>query len=174
MIEKKITATSASDEIRRLYEAAFPAEERIPWADLLRLIGRMPLDFTAYEENGAFIGFTIVYLRKTFNWFWYFAVEESLRGKGFGQKILTRLIEKYKSSANILDIESPEQPCENLEQRRRRHGFYLRNGFFDTHVSRTFGGITYTILESGGVTFTDKDYDDVIEELKKFWWRKDL
>lgn len=175
MIEKKITAVNASDAVRRLYETAFPKEEQIPWDDLMQLIDVMPLDFTAYYDGNTFIGLTIVYLRQSFNWFWYFAVEEELRGKGYGQQILTRLIEKHKDSANILDMESPDQqPCDNMEQRQRRHGFYLRNGFRDTHVCRTFEGITYTIMMLGEGTFTQKDYDDIIDELKQFWWREEL
>ena len=70
---------------------AFPEDEQIPWDDLMRLIGEMPLDFTAYYDGEEFIGFTIVYPRKSFSWFWYFAVSKELRGKGYGQQILTQL-----------------------------------------------------------------------------------
>ena len=78
----------------QLYETAFPEDEQIPWDDLMRLVGEMPLDFTAYYDGEDFIGFTIVYPRKSFNWFWYFAVCKELRGKGYGQQILTQLIER--------------------------------------------------------------------------------
>lgn len=47
MTTKQITAVNADEQ---LYNAAFPEEERIPWDDLLRLIGEMHLDFTAYYE----------------------------------------------------------------------------------------------------------------------------
>ena len=70
--------------------------------------------------------------RKTFNWYWYFAVREELRGKRYGQQILDQLIERYKGQTCVLDMESPyQQPCDNIEQRKRRHEFYLRNGFRD-------------------------------------------
>lgn len=174
MTERQITVDSSSAEIRQLYESAFPAEEQIPWSDLLRLVAVMPLDFTAYFDDDVFIGLTIVYPRKSFNWFWYFAVIDERRGHGYGQRILTRLKNKYHNRTNILDMESPDQPCDNAEQRRRRHAFYLRNGFRDTNVCRTFDGITYTIMMSGEGTFTNRDYDEIIEELKRFWWRGDL
>ncbi len=62
MTEKKIRAGDPdAGRIRRLYREAFPPEERIPYDDLMRLTDAMPLDFTAYYENGAFIGFTVVY-----------------------------------------------------------------------------------------------------------------
>jgi len=170
MTEIKITAANADAKIKQLYETAFPEGEQIPWNDLMRLVGEMPLDFTAYYDGEDFIGFTIVYPRKQFNWYWYFAVRDELRGKGHGQKILTQLIEKYKGQTCVLDMESPTQVCENLYQRKRRHDFYLRNGFRDTNVYRTYNGITMTIMMMGEGTFTMQDWDDIIHELQQFWW----
>ncbi|MBR5639253.1 MAG: GNAT family N-acetyltransferase [Muribaculaceae bacterium] len=170
MTERPITATNdGNDKVRHLYEIAFPEEEQIPWDDLMHLVDAMPLDFTCYYEDDKLLGFTIVFPRKSFNWFWYFAVPEELRGKGVGQKILSRLIEKYKECTNILDMESPEQVCDNQAVRRRRHGFYLRNGFRDTGVGRSFKGVDYTIMIMGEGSFTMKDYDDIIAELRSFW-----
>ena len=107
----------------------------IPWKRTNPLEGLgapgwgMPLDFTAYYDGEEFIGFTIVYPRKSINWFWYFAVCEELRGKGNGQQILTLLLEHYKGQSFVLDMESPTQVSENIDQRKCRQNFYLRNGF---------------------------------------------
>ena len=168
--ENKITSADAENyEVRHLYEEAFPEEERLPWNDLLRLTDAMPLDFTTYYDLDTFVGLTIVLPRDDYNWFWYFAVEEGLRGKGYGQKILTHIIEQYKDKRLILDMESPRQTCDNLDQRLRRRDFYLMNGFRDTEAEKTFEGITYTILLKGEGTFTSEDYDHIISELRKFW-----
>ena len=161
-------------KIKQLYETAFPKDEQIPWDDLMRLVGEMSLDFTAYYEGEEFIGFTIVYPRKSFNWFWYFAVREELRGKGYGQQILTQLIERYKGQPFVLDMESTTQVCDNLAQRKRRQAFYLRNGFRDTHVYRTYNDIIMTIMMKGEGTFTIQDWDDITNELKQFWWPSDI
>ena len=99
MNTKQITAANADEKIKHLYETAFPEDEQIPWKDLMRLVEEMPLDFTAYYDGEEFIGFTIVYPRKSINRFWYFAVCEKLRGKGYGQKILTQMIEHYKGQS---------------------------------------------------------------------------
>ncbi|MBR2095868.1 MAG: GNAT family N-acetyltransferase [Fibrobacter sp.] len=165
----QLNPADVNEEVRRLYETAFPKEEQIPWADLMRLMKTMSLDFTVYYEDENLVGLTIVYPRKQFNWFWYFAVPEELRGQGIGQRILTQLIEEYKGKSNILDMESPEQVCENSEQRKRRHAFYLRNGFRDTGVEKSFKGIDYTIMMNGEGTFTQRDYDLIIDELRSFW-----
>ena len=156
-------------QVRALYETAFPKEEQIPWVDLTQLVKMMSLDFTVYYEDGNLVGLTIVYPRPQFNWFWYFAVPKELRGQGIGQRILTQLIEKYNGQSNILDMESPEQVCENSEQRKRRHAFYLRNGFRDTGVGESFKGIDYTIMMIGEGSFTQHDYDQIINELRSYW-----
>ena len=108
MLQKQITPANADAEIRLLYETAFPQEEQIPWDDLVRLIDEMHLDFTAYYNDGKLIGFTIIYPRPSFNWYWYFAVKEELRGKGLGQQILNQLIEKYKGQSCVLDMETKD------------------------------------------------------------------
>lgn len=168
--EKQLSPALAQDvQIRGLYETAFPVEEQIPYEDLMTLMEKMSLDFTAYYWGDKFIGFTIVYPRRSFNWFWYFAVCDELRGKGIGQQILSRLLAKYSASANILDMESPEQVCDNQEQRQRRHAFYLRNGFRDTGVGKSFDGVDMTILMNGEGSFTVRDYEDILGELGSFW-----
>ena len=151
MKEKHITAANADEKVKQLYETAFPEDEQIPWKDLMRLIGEMPLDFTAYYDGETFIGFTIVY-----------------------PKILTQMIEHYKGQSFVLDMESPTQVSENIDQRKCRQNFYLRNGFRDTNVYRTYNDITMTIMMRGEGTFTMKDWDDIIHELQQFWWPDDI
>lgn len=170
MTEKRITSVDVDDAaLRELYESAFPVEEQIPWRDLMQLTGTMPLDFTACYDGGQLLGFTIVYPRRSFNWFWYFAVPEPLRGKGVGQTILGRMLRRYDGQTIILDMESPLQACDNIAQRRRRHEYYLRNGFRDTGVERSFGPVTMTIMIRGEGTFTPADYDEILAELRAAW-----
>lgn len=169
MTTKQITAANATEQIRQLYESAFPEEEQIPWDDLMRLIGEMHLDFTAYYNGDTFIGFTIIYPRPSFNWYWYFAVREEQRNKGYGQEILSMVKERYKGMNSIFDMESPRQECENSEQRKRRHAFYLRNGFRDTNVYKTFDTVEMTIMMMGEGTFTMQDWDDAVQELRQHW-----
>ena len=169
MKTQQINAANADEQIKRLYETAFPEGEQIPWEVLMRLVDEMSLDFTAYYDGEEFVGFTIVYPRPSFNWYWYFAVREELRGKGVGQRILTQLIEHYKGQPCVLDMESPTQECDNAEQRKRRHAFYLRNGFRDTHLYRTYNDVTMTIMSMGDKTFTMQDWDDIVQELLQHW-----
>ena len=171
MQEVKITSADITDEqLKGLYETAFPDDEKIPWGHLMRLIDEMQLDFTACYEGTTLIGFTIVYPHKPFNWFWYFAVKEELRGRGFGQRMLTRLVERYRGQNCVLDMESPEQKdCDNVEQRSRRRAFYLRNGFRDTHLFKRYDDIEMTIMVMGEHEFTMQDWNDITADLLQHW-----
>ena len=157
-------------ELRRLYESAFPREERIPWEDLLRLVREMPLEFAEYREGAELLGITIVYPRPRLSWFWYFAVPEQRRGRGIGQRILAALLARYEGRSAVLDMEDPAQPgAPNAAQRRRRRDFYLRNGFRETGVGKTFGPVAMTILLRGDDTFAMSDYDTLLSEIFRFW-----
>ena len=169
MIQKQITAANVNEQIKQLYQTAFPQNEQIPWDELVRLIGEMHLDFTAYYEGNNFIGFTIVFPYEPFNRYWYFAVRPELRGQGKGQQILTTLLEKYKGQSCVLDMESPRQECDNKEQRQHRHAFYLRNGFRDTNLYRCWDDLEMTIMMIGPGTFTLQNWDEIVGELRKFW-----
>ena len=77
--------------------------------------------------------------------------------------------ERYKGQTSVFDMESPRQECDNIEQRKRRHAFYLRNGFRDTNVYKTFDTVEMTIMMMGKGTFTMQDWDDVVQELRQHW-----
>lgn len=158
-------------ELKRLYETAFPVEEQIPYDDLIHLLQVMDIDYTAYYEGEMLVGMTMVLRLPRYNWGWYFAVREELRGKGYGQGILTSVLDKYRDGVPfVIDIESPVQTdAPNPEQRRRRHAFYLRNGLKDTDTKRTYNGITFTILSSSDEPFTQDDYEDIVTALRAAW-----
>ena len=160
-----------NEELRRLYETAFPEQEQIPYEELIELLDKMDIDYTAYYDDDMLVGLTMVLRLPRYNWAWYFAVRDDLRGRGYGQGILSMVLEKYRNDHPfIMDIESPYQPdAPNPEQRRRRHAFYVRNGFKDTPTSRTWDGLTFTILTNSDEPFTQQDYDDIIAALRAVW-----
>lgn len=168
----QINSSNADDkELRELYGTAFPVEEQIPYDDLIYLLDALSIDYTAYYDDEMLVGLTMVLRLERFNWGWYFAVKEELRGKGYGQGILTALLDRYRNEKPfIIDIESPLQAdAPNPEQRQRRHAFYVRNGMKDTPTSRTFENVTFTIMTNSDEPFTQQDYDDIIAALRAVW-----
>lgn len=168
----QINSSNADNEqLKRLYESAFPEQEQIPYDDLIYLLDAMDIDYAAYYEGEMLVGLTMVLRLPRYNWGWYFAVSDELRGKGYGQEILTSVLEKYRGEHPfVIDIESPYQPdAPNPEQRRRRHAFYLRNGMKETPTSRTWENLTFTILTNSDEPFTQQDYDDIVDALRAVW-----
>ena len=157
--------------LRRLYETAFPVGEQIPYDDLIHLLDVMDIDYTAYYDDEMLVGLMMVLRLPRYNWAWYFAVQEELRGHGYGQTIFSAVLDKYRGKRPfIMDIESPNQPdAPNPEQRKRRHAFYLRNGMRDTGTCRSYNGITFTILSSSQEPFTLQDYEDIVAALRAAW-----
>lgn len=169
--ERLLTPAEADKtEIRNLYKSAFPIEEQIPWQNLIRLVGLVPLKFTAYYIDNKFIGFTIV-STGIVTWLWYFAVTAGERGKGYGQQILSRFIKKHSNSVIVIEIESPYKHCANEEQRRHRHNFYLRNGFEDTNV---YQGDDFIIMKDGKASFTSHDYEAIFRQVEKYEWAEEI
>ena len=156
------------DELRRLYESALPADEKIPYDKLIHLLNYLDTDFKAYYEGEILVGMTIVYRLPNYNFGVYFAVREDLRGKGYGQKILSALLEKYRSGHPfILITESPMQKdAPNPELRKRRHNFYLRNGFRDTGVYYTDESGTFNVMSNSQRPFTQQDFEKMSGEFQ--------
>ena len=47
----QLDPANANEDVRRLYETAFPKEEQIPWADLMRLMKTMSLDLQGFRSG---------------------------------------------------------------------------------------------------------------------------
>ncbi len=126
-------------KIKRLYRAAFPRVERKPFRFILKQREKGEAELFAIKTNdGKFAGLAFVVKHDDVVMLDYFAVSPKLRGKGVGSKALNALMKKYSDSRFILEIESVDVPCKNLEARQKRREFYLRNGMkpagFTAHV----------------------------------------
>ena len=61
MRQVEIHSWNAGDEeLKRLYETAFPEGEQIPYDDLIHLLDVMDIDYTAYYDDDMFVGLTRV------------------------------------------------------------------------------------------------------------------
>jgi GNAT superfamily N-acetyltransferase len=157
VLEEKTDFSSA----KRLYRSAFPKEERVPFG-LLRLLAlRKGIDLVCYREGETFCGFTYTVTEGNVVFVLFFAVNEALRGQGYGSSILKFLRRKNPGRTVILNVEPLDPEAENAEERVRRVRFYEKNGFFDSG---------YDIDEIGGKfrVFATEKCIDVDAYLKVF------
>lgn len=166
---KKVNIKSSKtirNKVKELYYQAFPKEELIPWWLVKMMNRRKGADVSAYMDNDIFCGFTYTYTIDEMLFVFYFAVNDELRGKGYGSKILTMLKEENPEKTITLNIEPLEENAINIEQRRKRFSFYKKNGFYDTGYSVTDIGGDFTALS------TRDDFD--VETYRKLFRRLTL
>ncbi|MDY3929350.1 MAG: GNAT family N-acetyltransferase [Clostridia bacterium] len=128
----KITAAETQKQINKIYELymnAFPEIERKPFSFLLDKQKDKSVDLLYIENDiDEFVGEAISVKYKDMILLDYFAMDSQKRGNGYGSQALKLLIERYSEKRFILEIERDDVECENLEQRKRRKKFYLKNG----------------------------------------------
>lgn len=131
------TSTGQEDDWTKLYETAFPADERSPVEDLRKLIasGSMLLHKTV-NKSGELLCFSLVNVMSNFALLAYIATDTTKRSSGVGSKHMKQLIQTLRAqyptfTALFLEIESTKETgldAETLKMRTRRLGFYQRLG----------------------------------------------
>lgn len=131
--------------IKRLYRSAFPRIERKPFRMILRQCEKGEAELFSIESNdGTFVGLAVTVKHNDIVMLDYFAIHPKARGKGVGSRALQMLKSRYADRRFILEIESVDEPCRNLEARKKRREFYLRNGMKPAgYTARVF----FTVLE---------------------------
>ena len=104
----------------------------------------------AIEDGGDFVGLAITLTHGDVALLDYFAVVPYRRGCGIGAAALELLKEKYRGLALLIEIEDPEDECDNRAMRVRRLGFYRRCGMNIMPYKVYFYGTKMLTLASGG------------------------
>ncbi|MCS4487812.1 GNAT family N-acetyltransferase [Streptococcus sp. SQ9-PEA] len=133
-------------QVKKLYEQAFPAYERLPYLPLILLSARRNTHFTAYYDEEKFCGFTYSVESEETVYILFLAVNATYRGKGYGSAILEDCKQLSKGRALVLTIEPLDSDADNYEERIKRLAFYERNGFKETPYAYYEGKEHYTVL----------------------------
>ena len=113
------------EQIKTLYENAFPSCERKPFSLILEKQKTGNVDVLILEENNQFLGLAITMMDNDLVLLDYFAITEESRGNGYGSTALHLLFDFYKGKRFFLEIESTHTAAENISQRLLRKQFYL-------------------------------------------------
>lgn len=81
----------------------------------------------------------------------YLAVDPSFRAMGYGSSAIKAVLERHPDRKTFLNIEPPDEECGNKDQRIRRQGFYIRNGFVPGAKLQTPGGAFLTMCYRGSI-----------------------
>lgn len=152
----------------KIYLEAFPERERSPFADLKALAAeREQLRLNTIVADEQAIGVMVwVELGQDKAFILYFAIDQSLRGGGYGAKVIDALKNRFPNGF-ILEAEFQEPDADNLEQRERRYAFYEKNGVVDSQfASRAFGGIYHLMRTTTSITV--EDYLAAVQVLSEY------
>ena len=133
-------------QVKALYHRAFPQYEQEAWSRLLfkRLFRRA--DFLAFYDQCQFVGLSYIIHHHGIHYVLYLAVNDRVRSRGYGSRILAQLKQRYAPDTLILDIEQPDVTVANNHQRLRRLRFYRKNGFTLTDRLTRTPAVTYQLL----------------------------
>lgn len=152
----KPMATNTKQEVKQLYEQAFPKEERRPFWMLSRQCKKGVMEILTIEEEEENVGLIISSFYKQIVLVEYFAVMSNQRGNGIGGRALTLAKERYKGKTLILEIEQPDPNIHDMKMRRQE--FYNRHGFLDAGVEIYFHGVPMKILSYDGKQISYEQY----------------
>lgn len=154
-----------------LYEGAFPEEERMPYPMMIAFTLRRGMDMKLYYHRGRLCAMTYVCTYGHLSYLFYLAVDETLRGKGLGTKLLGQIRRDYPDNNIILEIERLDPSAENNGERIRRKEFYKRNGFTECGRCVSYGGVDYEVLSSTG-TLDTAELNRLIKHFTFGSWKK--
>ena len=137
-------------KVKEIYLSAFPKEERMPFW-LMLIMGKLwNTQFISFRHNDTVCGFVYMAVSRKLIFIMFFAVDKSLRSKGYGGRILEKIQAMYPNRKIILSIERCDVEAKDLEQRIRRKRFYQKNGYMETGYFVKLAGVEQEIIIKNG------------------------
>ena len=110
---------------KKLYNEAFPIEERWDFDAVFGNKLNNNYKFYSFLDGDAPIGIAIIWTLEYFNFIEYLAIDKKFRGKNYGSKILTQILDLLKDKFVVIEVE----PSDLNEIAKKRIDWYLRFGF---------------------------------------------
>ena len=107
-------------------------------------------DFLGFYEEDTLCGFIYLAHNRKIVFVMFFAVDAALRSKGFGSAILQEIQKKYPTKKIIISIEPCDETAPDIEIRKKRKAFYLRNGYKETGYMIKLAGVIQEIIIANG------------------------
>ena len=160
-------------DVCRLMRTAFPPNEQIPMWLLRVLAFRKSVNFRVFYDDDRFCGVLYTAEDNKYVFVLYLAVNDRIRSKGYGTKILDRLKQNTEKII-VLNVEAINSSAKNALQREKRISFYNRNGIFDTGCKFIDEGETYSVLTSDIEQFDSKEYEMLLSRFSFGTYKKHI
>lgn len=150
-------------KVKEIYMRAFPREERMPFWMMRAMAKMQNTEFLAFYEEELLCGFVYMAVAGNIVFVMFFAVEESLRCRGYGSRILAEIQAQYPGQKIVISIEKCDGDASDLEKRLRRKRFYLRNGFQETGFRIELEKQEQEIIIKNG-TFDSREFSSFLKK----------
>lgn len=137
-------------DVKRIYFESFPKSERMPFPLMVAMSKLWNTDFLGFYEEDTLCGFIYLAHNRKIVFVMFFAVDAALRSKGFGSAILQEIQKKYPTKKIIISIEPCDETAPDIEIRKKRKAFYLRNGYKETGYMIKLAGVVQEIIIANG------------------------
>lgn len=143
--------------VKKIYYSSFPKEERMPFWLMLLMAKLWHTDFVAFDDGDTVCGFVYMGTAKKLVFIMFFAVDEHMRSKGYGSRILDKIQSMYPERKIVISIERCDIKAQDIDQRIKRKNFYVKNGYEETgHLVRLAGVEQEIIIKNG--TFKKNEF----------------
>ena len=136
-------------QVKQIYLEAFPKAEQKPFSSLKRGVKKGKLEIYAAKEGDMLLGFAVVIPYGDQVMVDYLAVNQRLRSRGTGSRILQQVCRRFSDKAVVLLIEELDEQAANHAQRVARRKFYLKNGFRSADLHPQINGSAMEVLVWG-------------------------
>ena len=150
-------------DVEPLFVSAFIEEERPPVNIFFSSLEKDYHRLFALYDNEVFIGFYYLTFYKDICYIYFLAIKEEYRFKGYGSKILQHIKETYPDYVLLLCYEDIDPKYPDYENRCKREGFYLKNGFIRNIFKVNEYGVVYQSAYYGKHTIPFSDYLDMFK-----------
>lgn len=137
-------------DVKDIYFDSFPKNERMPFLMMVAMSKLWNTEFLGFYDGDTLCGFVYLAHNSKIVFVMFFAVDKTLRSKGYGSAILQDIQNKYPDKKIIISIEPCDNYAPDMELRTRRKDFYMRNGYHETGYMMKLNGIVQEIIISKG------------------------
>lgn len=145
------------DELKRIYEEALPANERVPFDELMCADDGIVRELFAIIDDASPKGFMHVRKKGNIVYIIYFGIDKLYRNMGKGSRAIKLMCDYYKDAVKVLCV---ERPTKDNDIRARRIRFYKRNGFSLADFEFDCVGDKYYVMYNGA--FDKKEFIDFL------------
>lgn len=152
------------EQLYKLYEEAFPEQEKKPLQVMERLVKEDKMEMLAMVDEDEFVGLAVNMISGKRALLDYYAIVSEKRNDGYGSKGLKILLSYFKNYKYIFEIETQDTQADNAEERERRKAFYLRNGLKETGLFANVYDTDFELLTPDG-ELSFQEYVDFLREV---------